>query len=197
MNNHRRFGRITIMAGVTIALSLLIPLEAIAQPAAPRTLAPLLQADRDVLADEYIVVFNVGASPIFRPEAREELALARRQSLAAQDLVRRLGGIVRYQYNTALVGLSAKLSPEALEAVRAAPGVAFVETARRIYGDAARDVSAFGARGLDRMDQRLLGQSPNPPLNGWYTYNDTGNNIHVYVIDSGIYRVPTTGGAYK
>jgi len=137
---------------------------AMAQTATERALAPIRdQGAVDIIPDQYIVVFKPGTS--------------RETVLAAQDKVRKLDGIVGYTYWSALVGFSAKLSPKALDAVRAFDGVDYIERDQRLTLDT---VQVNPPLGLDRTSERLL------PLDQRYTYSETGLGVHVYVIDRGI-----------
>jgi len=84
--------------------------------------------------------------------------------LAAERTVEKLDGTILFTYTSALIGFNAKLPPRALEAVRAMPGVAWIEADRIV---SKQTIQTMALSGLDRIGQRLL------PLNGLYTYNDT------------------------
>jgi len=132
-----------------------------------RRLAPVtIQENQNVVPGEYIVVFKPGTS--------------RKAVQAAQNTVTRRGGTVGFTYTSALIGFSAKLPPNALEAVRAIAGVSFIEPNQKYSFDI---IQPNPPAGLDRIDRRLQ------PLDNQYTYppSETGTGVHVYVIDSGIW----------
>jgi subtilisin family serine protease len=91
---------------------------------------------------------------------------------------RRYGVAVGFVYRGyALYGYSAEVPGASLNALRADPNVAYVEP----DGEMAAFTTQTGATwGLDRIDQRSL------PLNGSYTYANTGSGVTAYIIDTGI-----------
>jgi aqualysin 1 len=109
-------------------------------------------------------------------------------------------------YTSAIKGFSARLPEAALNAVLSDPNVAYVEPDVMISlppeeqggaqeaGDiAADDVNAQAVQtpatwGLDRIDQSSL------PLTNSYTYNERGDGVHVYIIDTGIRTTHTQFG---
>jgi subtilisin family serine protease len=84
---------------------------------------------------------------------------------------------MKYVYGAALNGFAAKLSPEALAALKADPQVAYIEQDQYIKADATQSGATWG---IDRIDQRNL------PLSGTYTYTNTGAGVTAYIIDTGI-----------
>lgn len=138
--------------------------------AAPEpTLAPLInESAPNRIPGQYIVVFKQG--------------VARDAVLNAQERIKGLGGTIGHTYTSAVSGFSVKLPPEALNALRALPDVAYIEV------DQVGDLNTIQPpnpptappTGIDRIDRRLL------PLNNTYTYSETGAGVHVYVIDTGI-----------
>jgi len=150
---------------------------AIAQPAPQPTLAPVRnEGAPNAIPGQYIVVFKPGTT--------------REAVLAAQARVKSLGGTVGHTYTSALIGFSVKVSAEALQALRALPGVAYIEADQKFSFDTIQPPNPAGnpPTGLDRIDRRLQ------PLNGTYTYSETGIGVHVYVIDSGIWIAHTEFG---
>lgn len=148
-------------------------------PTPEPTLAPLRnERAPDRIPDQYIVVFKPGTS--------------RRAILAAQDRVKELGGSIRHIYKSAPIGFSAEVPENALPALRAIPGVAYIEPNRKMRTFFVQPLDAepihFPPTGLDRTSERLL------PLDNRYTYSETGEGVHVYVIDSGIRRTHTEFG---
>jgi len=136
----------------------------LAQASAPSALAPVLgEKSPDAIPGQYLVVFKPGTP--------------RTVVLAAQEQVRGLDGKVGFTYASALVGFSARLPPKALEAIRATPGVEYVEVDQRVVLDTVQNNPPDG---LDRTSERLL------PLDQRYTYSETGLGVHAYVIDRGI-----------
>ena len=106
--------------------------------------------------------------------------------LAAERLTKAQGGELRHVYGHALRGFSAKLSPQAAEALRHNPIVEFVEPNKRftVVGSGSQASPPWN---LDRIDQRDL------PLNGAYQYAFSGaaplygeRGLRIYVLDTGI-----------
>ncbi|HEX8621470.1 MAG TPA: S8 family serine peptidase [Allosphingosinicella sp.] len=147
----------------------------------PGAMAPLrLQGAPDAVPGQYIVVFGTReADPAAAvgPQGRQAAA----QSQAAEAVVRRLGGAVTFRYRSALVGFSARMSTEALAAVRAMPGVAWIEADQRVKLDTIQTVPP-PPEGIARTSKRTL-PFHNPIQ---YTYSTDGLNVHAYVIDTGI-----------
>jgi subtilisin family serine protease len=149
-------------------------------------LAPVINLRKGkVIPGQYIVVFKPESARI-----ASRSGAARQQLLAAQETVKRLGGTVRFTYTSAVIGFSAKLPPQALEAVRALPGVAYIEPDQVVTISTIQppNPATPPPLGLDRIDRRLL------PLNNTYTYSETGTGVNVYVIDSGIWTPHTDFG---
>jgi subtilisin family serine protease len=157
-----------------LALTLLVVSGTRVVPAVParQQLPPVTNREsRSAIPDQYIVVFKEGT--------------ARSVVLAAQRTVQRLGGRVGFTYTAALIGFSATVPQNALETLRAAPGVAYIEADQKV---SAYTVQASPPKGLDRTSERWL------PLDNRYTYSETGTGVHAYVIDSGIFVTHTDFG---
>lgn len=103
--------------------------------------------------------------------------------LGVGDLVQNLltqvgGGAVLGQFQHALLGFVARITPVQAEALARLPGVRLVEQDQVVRIGATQSGATWG---LDRVDQRAL------PLNTTFTYPDqAGEGVHVYVIDTGL-----------
>jgi Tol biopolymer transport system component len=87
------------------------------------------------------------------------------------------GGRLAAIYEHALKGFSVQLSEAAAQALARHPSVAYVEEDGIVETAATQTNAPWG---LDRIDQRDL------PLDGTFTYANSGAGVHAYVIDSGI-----------
>src|SRR5262249_33500107 len=140
-------------------------------------LAPLRnQGVRGAIPNRYIVVMK----PAVSREAMGDI----RQRIAG------IGGKVVHVYTSALNGFSVEIAPEGLEALRALPGVDYIEVDQRGSGDTLQPPNPAGAPpdGIDRVDRRLL------PLDHTYSYSETGAGVNAYIIDSGIRATHTDFG---
>ncbi len=127
--------------------------------------APLLLAPQgDALPGRYIVVLK-------------ESPAARANRLALIEFARSLGSDVSFQYSAAINGFAAVLPPQALQALRSDPNVAYIEQEQfwRVDGD--QSPSPWN---IDRIDQRDL------PLGNSFHWDVDGGGVHAYILDTGI-----------
>ena len=137
----------------------------------PAATAPLLGTDKpEALPGQYIVVFSEGAVNL-NLGAQSAGSLITALNLDPQ------GVTVQHIYTQALSGFAARLSAQNLAALRADPRVKYIEQDGVMQASATQTGATWG---LDRIDQVSL------PLNGSYTYDQTGAGVTAYIIDTGI-----------
>ncbi|MGW4896328.1 S8 family serine peptidase [Kitasatospora sp. NPDC004240] len=135
-------------------------------PSAPAAEGAIVGADRPgTIAGSYIVTLKDGVTAADIPGL-------------ARTLSGRHGGELGHVYTAALHGFSVRLPEAAARRLAAEPGVARVEAdgVATIAGTQPNPPSW----GLDRIDQTAL------PLNGSYTYPNTGSGVTAYIIDTGV-----------
>jgi subtilisin family serine protease len=147
------------------------------EPPKRSRLAPLINEDvPNRIPDQYIVIFKPGTS----------IDVA----LAAQKKVIGLRGTIRTRYTSGLIGFSAELSENALQALRANPSVDYIEVNQEGWLNSSQppDPMDTPPTGLDRTSERGLVNAipPQPRIDKKYTYSEMGTGVHVYVIDTGI-----------
>ncbi|MBA4122874.1 MAG: S8 family peptidase [Acidobacteria bacterium] len=117
---------------------------------------------------------------VFKDWAAGSLGKNSRAPKLSDEMATVYGGKVKSKYQHALNGYAAKMTEEEALAISQDERVAYVEQ-DQVFSLSAepQNVSGWGW-GLDRINQMFR------PLDGWYTYNNTGAGVNVYVIDSGI-----------
>ena len=140
--------------------------------AAPSSAGGIRDA-RDPVPDSYIVVLksDTARSAAEAPSQRPLVAAL------AQELGRAHGGAVSGVYQYALKGFAVRLTGKQAEALAADPRVDYVEADQVFQTLGSQSPATWG---LDRVDQRDL------PLNNTYNYNQTGQGVQAYIIDTGI-----------
>lgn len=121
----------------------------------------------DIVADNYIVILDEGASVDVVIESVPDLALATASADGSHN-----GTRVTHRYGTAVDGFAAAMSVEAVKQLQSHPDVAFVERDQIVSIDA--------TWGQDRIDDRNL------PLDGSFDPTGDGSGVHAYVIDTGL-----------
>lgn len=123
------------------------------------------------IPNQYVVVLKDDADS---PEAADDPGV----EAAADQLLRRHGGELKFTYESALKGFAARMPESAAEALSDDPRVDYViEDAKVSLATTQFNPPSWG---LDRIDQRDL------PLDYKYNYDFTAGRVHAYVIDSGI-----------
>lgn len=106
--------------------------------------------------------------------------------LSAPGLARRYNARLDHVYQAALNGFSARLTNADVVRLASDPAVAFIEPDQIVSVTATQ--TTVPSWGIDRVDQHPL------PLNGSYSYANTGAGVNVYIVDTGILTSHTDFG---
>jgi subtilisin family serine protease len=114
------------------------------------------------------------------PDPTRFIVILKRGSLssaAVDALATRSSDKVYHVFHDALLGFAAKLSPNAVDALRQNPNVAYIEQDMPAYS---HDPDYNAGWGLGRIDQR------DGPSDYVFTSDKTGAGVNIYIVDSGI-----------
>lgn len=158
---HRRTGIMLAWLAPFVLVFGIAPQPGLAQPVVERP----AQAGppSEIVRGQYIVIFN---DRVTHPRAE------------AARLMRGTGGELLHTYQHALRGFAARIPDAAYQAIRMNPNVAYIEPDATVSTWSTTQTNATW--GLDRIDQR------NRPLDGHYTYEQTGAGVYAYILDTGI-----------
>ncbi|MDQ3404526.1 MAG: S8 family serine peptidase [Actinomycetota bacterium] len=98
---------------------------------------------------------------------------------ATTDLLRRYGGERKHTFENAFRGYSVVMAEDAAKRLAADPAVAYVAQTRLVRQTADTQPNP-PSWGIDRVDQKAL------PLDKSYTYQNSGEGVHAYILSSGI-----------
>jgi subtilisin family serine protease len=128
--------------------------------------AQLLRSSRPV-PGEYIVVLK---------DHLKEVAQVGSAGIA-QELALKHQGTVFHTYKAALNGFAIRMSEARARELLSDPRVAYIEENGFMQAVGTQTGATWG---IDRTDQQNL------PLNQTYNYPNTANNVHAYIIDTGV-----------
>ncbi|WP_037780124.1 S8 family peptidase [Kitasatospora purpeofusca] len=170
----RRTKPITVAVAATVAAAaaaLVVDPASAAQRAAEEARPP-----GGPIAGRYLVVLADDTAP---GATAPDTAVAS----VADRLAHTYGGTVRTVFDTALHGFAAEMTPAQAHRVASDRAVASVEQDSTQHLDVAPEgaqAASVASWGLDRIDQRNL------PLDNGYSAPNTGSNVTVYLVDSGL-----------
>ena len=133
----------------------------------------LIPHDADLIADQYVVVFD------------DSKIGAQRATDLSTELAVRHGAATTSVYQHAIRGAAMTMSKAAALAMAQDPRVAYVEQDALSYIVADQPNPTWG---LDRIDERTL------PLDNNYRFDFDGSGVNIYIIDTGIRTTHTNFG---
>lgn len=157
--------------GLSVTTAMVVATAAAAPAAAEGTIRE--SGSAAAIPGSYIVVLKDSAQSMNVPDVASRLT-----SQYPAHLTR--------MFSTALKGFSATMNEQDARRLAADPKVQFVEQDQRVHATGTQTNPP--SWGLDRIDQRNL------PLDNTYNYASTANNVHAYIIDTGIRMTHQTFG---